>query len=348
MPVGTIGTGTTGAWTGASVIKTYYDKKLLKYTEPMLVHSQFGKKATVPKGMRSVEWRFYDYINMTDGGPYGNFAGAGGGALGLTTGQVPENLYTASPSGVKLVEGVTPADSLVPTVATKTATPDQFGAYIVGTDLVDATAIDPIIDEFTEKLGKHAGLSLDRVCRNVLAAGTGNLQIAGATGTANTDVDAGDVINYDELVEAIRFLKVRNVAPCKNGKYCAVIHTYTWATLMKDADFKDAVVYGQKNNLFDGTLGTFLGVDFYESSEAKVFVGAGGGGIDVYQTLLFGEEAFGTVDLSALKLESIFKNVGETGTGDYLNQRWSLAWKASHATIRLNESYYVQLRHAVI
>ena len=77
------------------------------------------------------------------------------------------------------------------------------------------------------------------------------------------------------------------------------------------------MVYGQKDNLFTGKLGTFMGVDFYETSEAFVNTAAGAGGIDVHYTLVFGAEAFGVVDLAGLKMETIFKPAGQATGSDY-------------------------------
>jgi len=324
MAVTQIGTADATPWLPATAVsetiinKIFLDKKLLKYAKPKLIHSSFGKPATVPKGMRQYEWHFYDIYAVS---------------------ATPETAYL-------LAEGVTPTDSIIPTVAIKTANPSQFGAFILGTDLLEATGVDPVVAEFTEKLGVHSGMSLDRIVRNVLVAGT-TIQYAGPTATSVVTVNAADIINYDELVEAVRTLKTNNVEPCKNGRFCAVIHPFTWATLMRDPDFKEAVTFGQKDNLFEGKLGTFLGVDFYETSEAFKNAAGGAGAIDVYYTLIFGAEAFGTVDLAMLKLETIFKAAGSAKGSDYLNQVWSIAWKASHATTRLNETYFLQIRHAV-
>ncbi len=73
---------------------------------------------------------------------------------------------------------------------------------------------------------------------------------------------------------------------------------------------------------------------------------AGVNGIDVYATLIFGENAFGTTSLENGGLEHIVKQLGSGGSSDPLNQRATVGWKATKVTVRLVEPFMVRIETA--
>ena len=73
---------------------------------------------------------------------------------------------------------------------------------------------------------------------------------------------------------------------------------------------------------------------------------AGAEGADVYATLIFGENAYGTTSLSGGGLEHIVKQLGSSGTSDPLNQRATVGWKASKVTVRLVEAFMIRVETA--
>jgi len=54
------------------------------------------------------------------------------------------------------------------------ATVSQYSAFITVSDLLEATAIDPIVTNAAELLGYQAGLSVDVITRNVIDAESAN------------------------------------------------------------------------------------------------------------------------------------------------------------------------------
>ena len=66
----------------------------------------------------------------------------------------------------------------------------------------------------------------------------------------------------------------------------------------------------------------------------------------VYSTLILGENAYGTTELTGGGLEHITKQLGSAGTGDPLNQRATAGWKATKAAVRLVEPYMVRIETA--
>ena len=83
------------------------------------------------------------------------------------------------------------------------------------------------------------------------------------------------------------------------------------------------------------------------AAEDSIYPGdAGFMGRDVYATLVLGENAYGTTELSGGGLEHIVKQLGSAGTADPLNQRATVGWKATKAAVRLMEPFMVRIETA--
>lgn len=80
------------------------------------------------------------------------------------------------------------------------------------------------------------------------------------------------------------------------------------------------------------------------SANAKVYPGeAGAKGRAVYSTLILGDNAYGTTEIEGGGLRHITKQLGSAGSGDPLDQRATVGWKATKAAKRLVESYMVRV-----
>ena len=91
------------------------------------------------------------------------------------------------------------------------------------------------------------------------------------------------------------------------------------------------------------------------NTEAKITVKAGTpiggadagmGGCDVYATLVFGDNAFGTTSVEGGGLEHIVKQLGSSGANDPLNQRATVGWKANKVSMRLCEAFMIRIETA--
>ena len=79
----------------------------------------------------------------------------------------------------------------------------------------------------------------------------------------------------------------------------------------------------------------------------EIYPGEGGiEGTDVYATLIFGENAYGTTELANGGLEHIVKQLGSGGSSDPLNQRATVGWKATKVTVRLVEAFMIRIETA--
>jgi N4-gp56 family major capsid protein len=100
------------------------------------------------------------------------------------------------------------------------------------------------------------------------------------------------------------------------------------------------------NPLATGQLGNYLGVEFYVTANGTTFSSLGFSGATVYGSLLFGDGAYGVVDLTADQARTYFKPRGSGGaTGDPVDQVWSLGWKAAHTAAILNQNFLVRIEH---
>ena len=232
-----------------------------------------------------------------------------------------------------ITEGVTPAGNKL-NVSTITATVSQYGDYIVQSDVLELTSIDNTIVEATKILGKQAGLTLDTVVRDILVAGT-SVQYAGGK-DGRSALTADDKLTVEEIQKAVAFLRAQN-APTINGDYVAIIHPYAAYDLMRDPEWIEAHKYAQPENLYAGEIGKIGGVRFVQTSEAKIVDGG------VFCTMVLGEGAYGVTEITGGGLQTIVKQKGSAGTGDPLDQRSSVGWKAIKTAERLVENYMVRI-----
>lgn len=294
-------------------MKTFYSKYLIELAEPELVHDQCAQKHPIPKnGGKTIEFRKYDSLPK------------------LTT---------------PLTEGVTP-DGQALNVSTITATVAQYGGFIRLTDTLLLTAIDNNLVQATKLLAAQAGRTLDTITREVLVGGT-NVQYAEGAHSSRAALVGGassgnDYLTVKAIRMAVRSLKVMN-APKINGDYVGIIHPDCEFDLMDDPAWQYPHQYVDTENIYNNEIGKIAGVRFLESSEAKVFEGAGASSRDVYATMIFGANAYGVTEITGGGLQHIVKQLGSAGTGDPLDQRATAGWKAYKVAERLVEQYMVRI-----
>ena len=291
----------------SSEMKTFYDMTLIDEASAELVHDQFGQKRPIPaNGGKTIEFRKFDSLPKA------------------TT---------------PITEGVTPNGNKL-NVTAITATVAQYGDYIVQSDVLELTALDNTILEATKILGKQAGLTLDTIVRDVITAGTNAQYVNGKTRATLTK---SDTLSVKEIKKAVAFLRAHN-APTINGSYVAIVHPYAAYDLMSDPEWIDAHKYAAPENLFEGEIGKVAGVRFVQSSEAHIISGEGcPSGLAVFQTMVIAENAYGVTEITGGGLQTIVKQKGSAGTGDPLDQRSSVGWKAMKTAERLVEQYMVRI-----
>lgn len=291
-------------------MKTYYSDYLIDNAIPKLVHDQFGQKHPIPKnGGKTIEFRKYSPL--------------------------PKLLDPIS-------EGVTP-DGQSLNMSTIEATVAQYGGYITLSDVLLLTAIDNNLVQATKLLGAQAGATLDTITREVLNGGT-NVIFSGGK-DARADLDTTSLLTVDDVKKAVRLLKNQNAEQI-SGAWVGIIHPDIAYDLTNDEAWKDVKTYSDPSDIYEGEIGKIFGVRFVETTEAKVWAGAGNGGRAVYSTLILGDNAYGVTEISGGGLQHIVKQLGSAGTGDPLDQRATAGWKATKVAERLVENYMVRIESA--
>lgn len=306
----------------APEMKTYYDMNLINEAEANLIHDQFGQKRPIPKnGGKTIEFRKFSPLPKA------------------TT---------------PISEGVTP-DGKSLEVKSITATVNQYGDYIVQSDVLELTSIDNTILEATKLLGSQAGRTLDTITRNVINAGTNvswcSKVAADGTETAvtsRTTLDTTAKLTVKAVKKAVAKLRGQN-APTIDGKYVAIIHPYVAYDLMNDDAWIDAHKYANPTKLYEGEIGEIAGVRFVQTTEAKVWnddtCPSNGSGKyhSVFSTLFIGEGAYGVTEIAGGGLQTIIKQKGSAGTADPLDQRSSVGWKGIKTAELLIPNYIVRV-----
>ena len=294
-------------------MKTYYSDYLIDLVEAELVHDQFGQKHPIPKnGGKVIEFRKWDTLpEMTE----------------------------------PITEGVTP-DGQSLSMSTITAEVDQYGGYVTISDMLDLTAIDPVLVQATKAIASQAGRSLDTITRNALLEGN-NVQYAAGEVSATsqlsyTDAGTNHNLSVAAIKKAVRTLEAAD-APKINGYYVAIIHPYCKYDLMNDPEWRNPHEYKDTTNLYNGEIGELYGVRFVQSTRAAVKKGAGANGADVYCTLVIADDAYGVTEIEGGGLEHIVKQRGSAGTSDPLNQRATAGWKATKTAELLVDQYLVRI-----
>lgn len=168
----------------------------------------------------------------------------------------------------------------------------EYGNGVNTTFRVRATSFIGLDRPVANLVGYNAGLSLDTLARDIMAAGT-NVDYSGAA-TSRVTVAATHVLTAAEVRKAKAVLTNNNVATF-NGYYAAVIAPYVAYDLRGEtgaAAWRDPHTYSQPEQIWNGEVGSFEGFRFMESPRAPMFADTGvGSTVDVYRTLFFGRQA---------------------------------------------------------
>lgn len=308
-------------------VNNFYDNVLLSRALPLNVHGVFGQRRNIPAGSGS---------NVIKFRRYGSLAVAG-----------------------TLTDGVTPTGKSL-SVTDITATALQYGDFTRISDRVTTESIDPVLTEGAEILGEQAGLTNDELCRDVMVAGT-TVQYA-SSAVSRVTVSAAMKLVAAEIKEAVRTLKnakarkVTSISGASVGVgtvpipacYVGIIHPNATFDLSEESGYESVEKYAPNTVLMPGEIGRMGEVRFVETTNAKVFAGAGAAGVDVYAALIVGADAYGVVDLGGSQnMSVIYKGLGSGGTADPLDQRQTLGWKEYFVAKILNDAFMVRIEHGV-
>ena len=285
-------------------MQTYYNRELLRTFEPNLVHLQFGDEHRMP--------------------PHSG--------LGMNM----RKLIPLETNTKALSEG-DPGESVMLAETEVTVQLQQYGEYARCTDKLDLTHLDMDIMRRTKLFGDAGARSIDAVVREELAK-CANVIYAGGK-ASRAELTAADKLTSRELRKAVKTLK-KNHAQTFGGYFVAIIGPDTMYDLQEDEAFVKVSQYQDKENIYTGEVGRLFGVRLVETTEAKIFEGAGASGADVASVIVLGQYAYGVTSLKGAKPRVIVKPAGSAGTADPLDQISTVGWKMDGFGAKLLQPEY--------
>lgn len=285
-------------------MQTYYNRELLRTFEPNLVHLQFGDEHRMPPHSGLV-------MNM-------------------------RKLIPLETNTKALSEG-DPGESVMLAETEVTVQLQQYGEYARCTDKLDLTHLDMDIMRRTKLFGDAGARSIDAVVREELAK-CANVIYAGGK-ASRAELTAVDKLTSRELRKAVKTLK-KNHAQTFGGYFVAIIGPDTMYDLQEDEAFVKVSQYQDKENIYTGEVGRLFGVRLVETTEAKIFEGAGASGADVASVIVLGQYAYGVTSLKGAKPRVIVKPAGSAGTADPLDQISTVGWKMDGFGVKMLQPEY--------
>lgn len=279
-------------------------------------------------------------------GGFGGQGGAPGGGNSVEWRRLERN----AASTTAFIDGTFPANLNV-TVTSVTATVQQYGAWVPVGQQVWNQSLDPAVEEMTSMFGELAGDTLDQVARAILVAGT-SVTLSGASASRSTIAScAAGFLAEADFRAAVRTLTRNNARriPSEGGRFPAIVHPDTWFDFMGNTTIQNVLqnagVRGNENPLFTGEMYDYLGIRAKISSNAKTLGSFGLSLIvTVYQTLVFGQEAYGEARFGSYGSPEIITHApGTSGVSDPLNTLGTVGFKASLVVKILNDNFMTRI-----
>lgn len=269
-------------------------------------------------------------------------------------------------------------DADTPSFTDVTATVAKYGQFYIVNEEVDLYNPNGTTDELVAVLGEAAGRSLNQLQRNNAEDNStkryGN-NVA-STAAVKAIITTGAL---DRVINELTRNAARTFYPMTNGSqnigsapilpsYWAICHPDVAVDVAGLTGFQSVEKYGMQTAIAPGEFGYYgkagRGVRFVICEDASVDANTGaalsgadvrstGGTVaDTYTTVIYGEDAYGSVGLGKRmtdgvyragenkgSFELIFKERGSGGTSDPFDEISTLAWKAFHASCVLDASF---------
>lgn len=276
-------------------------------------------------------------------------------------------------------------DSDTPTFTDVTATVAKYGQFYIVNEEVDLYNPNRTTDELVAVLGESAGRSFNQLMRNVMEDSSTQRYAANVASTAAVHAimatgDLNRVINELAVNAARPFTAMTNgstnigTAPILPS-FWGLCHPDVASDIAGLTGFTSVEKYGQQTATVMGEFGYYsragYGVRFVQTPDASkdantgaALSGAdlnstGGSAADTYATVIYGQDAFGSVGLGKRNTdgayragdntgawEMIYHGAGSGGISDPFNEVSTLAWKGFYAGAVLNSAWSRAIRTA--
>lgn len=164
-------------------------------------------------------------------------------------------------------------------------------------------------------------------------------EIGAVAGIRFSETTEAKVFHAEDLASDARTLLC-------NGAASTTTVTFDGGTVAANSLVGRYVLIGNQKVKVTANTATTLTVDsaVTAADNTVIYPGeAGAKGRDVYSTMIFGAEAYGTTEIEGGGLRHIVKQLGSGGTSDPLDQRATVGWKAIKTAVRLVEENMVRI-----
>jgi len=290
--------------TNPELFPLYYEKKALEYVKANLVATKYGQLFRMPRN-------------------------AGRTAVFTRFDPLPVNT-------TPLTNQPTPAEGASIATRQVQATIEEYGNYIDLDTFTDITSFVPLVDQATDLLAYNAQQTIDAVAMKELLGGTNVLYAGGAS--AREELTGDKPLTKAEIRKAVRRLKRKNIPTFEDGYYVCLIHPDKLTELFTDQELI-SLAFTKKDAFETGVVGVFAGVKFVETTQLPILeiTDANGKTHPVYQTLIFGKNAYGVVQIDGNTFQLVYTNT------DKLGRVKTIGWTAYFAAKRLMEDAIVRI-----
>lgn len=270
-------------------------------------------------------------------------------------------------------------DSITPTITDVTSTVQKYGQYFVVNETVELAEFSSEGVELAKVLGISAGRSLNFLQRDEFEDNSTQFFTNGTVITdVNTVIDSTAirrVVNFLDREVAMKFTPMTtgstNIATSPiRPAYWGINHVDITNDVRDISNFIAVEKYAGQTVTAKGEYGTVDGVRFIETSDASVDLDGGatggtnvreeGGSLaDVYQTVIYGEMAVGSLGFGISHIKEIYragdklpavqmitKGKGSSGVADPLDELQTIGWKSWHASHVLNVNWTTAINSA--
>lgn len=243
-----------------------------------------------------------------------------------------------TPATTPLTTGTTPSTTTLSTTVVS-ATVAQYGDWAQVSDIFELTSIDEGLRESVSVFAQQGAETIDTLIKTELANGTAQL----ANGkSVLSDIAATDTLDGAEIRKAVKTLKVNGAHKFSDGYFRGIIPVASVYDLMGDSEWLDAHRYTDASNILNGEVGRLHGVRFSETNNQSTTSST----TTVYDTFIFGENAYGIVDIGgSSNVEILVKTPSANDTSNPLNMYSTIGWKVKAFVAKiLNSSWVIKVR----
>ena len=370
-------TNTTESAGLSDEMKTYYSDYLIDNAEPYLVHSQFAQKHPIPKnGGKRIEFRKYDPLpKLTT--PISEGITPEGQKLSMSTISVEVKQYGGFVEISDLLmmtaidNNLVMATELIGSQAGRTLDTITREVLAGGSNVIFGDASCEarfLLTGGAANAEDNDYLNVNCIKKAARALKVANAQKIDGWFVAIIHPDCSfDLTNDPKWVNVKSYCDPDDMYKGEIGRiegfrFCEsteakVFHAYdltAGARNLTEALVGRMVIVGDKllevtaaSEAAAGSATITLSESVTASANDVIYPGeAGAAGRDVYATICLGANAYGDTEITGGGLEHIVKQLGSAGTSDPLNQRATVGWKATKATIRLVEAFIVRIETA--